>query len=281
MTEAVSTVVTISSHVAAGPVGNSIIVPALVALAIEPVAIPTVILSNHPGHGSAEGMDVPADIITAMMSRAAELALLPSPAVYLTGYFRHPSQIEAVGRFIANEKRAGRCRYFLCDPVLGDEHTGLSVKPGIAEAIRDVLVPLADGITPNAFELGWLTNTPVRDSQSASLAARQLSGRDVVVTSVPDGDDRILTQAYLEGVPVTIARPRLTAVPHGTGDLFAGVLAAGITKGIRPAAGIGFAVAAVERVISRSAGPAILDLAHGLSGIADVQPCEVLSNARS
>jgi pyridoxine kinase len=278
MTEAASAVITISSHVAAGLVGNSAIVPALIALGIDPVAIPTVILSNHPGHGIPEGIDIPAEIVGGILSRAAELILIPSPTVFLTGYFRHPAQIEVAAEFIASEKREGRCRYFLCDPVLGDEHTGLYVKPGIAEAIRDLLVPLADGITPNAFELGWLTNMRVCNSESARLAAGQLPGRDVVVTSVPEGE-RLLTQAYLEGVPVTIARPLLSAVPHGTGDLFAGILAAGIAKGIRPAAGIGFAVAAVEQVITRSAGAAVLDLARALAGIADVRPCEMLSNA--
>ena len=49
-------ILSISSQVAYGPVGNSAAVPALQAMGHEVLAIPTVMLSNHPGHGKqAEG----------------------------------------------------------------------------------------------------------------------------------------------------------------------------------------------------------------------------------
>jgi pyridoxine kinase len=274
MTESRATIVTISSNVAAGPVGNSVIVPAVLALGVEAIAIPTVVLSNHPGHGRPEGLEVPADTIAAMLTRAVELGFARRPSLILTGYFTDPGQIEAAARFIAGQKESNPGGYYLCDPVLGDEHTGLYVKPRIAEAIRDVLVPLADGMTPNAFELGWLTRLPVRDADSAKAAAAELPGRDVVVTSVPAEIGRLVIQAYRDGSCVSVARPRLQAVPHGTGDLFAAVLAAGIAKGIRPAAGLGFTVAAVEQVIGASAGSNVLNLADGLSGLGEVIACE-------
>ena len=87
MTESRATVVTISSLVAAGPVGNSVIVPALLALGAEPVAIPTVILSNHPGHGRPEGLEVPAETMAAMLARTVELGFTRRPSLVLTGYF--------------------------------------------------------------------------------------------------------------------------------------------------------------------------------------------------
>jgi hypothetical protein len=57
--------------------------------------------------------------------------------------------------------------------------------------------------------------------------------------------------------------------------LFAALLAAGIAKGIRPAAGLGFAVAAVEKVIAASEGSNVLNLAEGLKDLDGVVPCEV------
>lgn len=272
------TVVTLSSQVAAGPVGNSVIVPALLALGIEAVALPTVVLSNHPGHGRPEGLEIPAKTIAAMLARTVELGFTRQLSLILTGYFTDPEQIAAAGQFIAREKEANSGGYYLCDPVLGDEHTGLYVKPRIAEAIRDVLVPLADGLTPNAFELGWLTRLEVRDSWSAKRAAAELPGRDVVVTSVPAGPSRLAIETYRDGGRVSVVRPRLASVPHGTGDLFAAVLAAGIAKGIRPAAGLGFAVAAVEQVIGMSAGSNALNLADGLKGLGDVIACETVAD---
>src|SRR4051812_34605154 len=131
MSEAPLPVITISSHVAAGAVGNSVITPALLALWGEPIAIPTVILFNHPGHGSPEGSEITAEVIASILARAIELGLVRSPAVFLTGYFRTPAQIEAVTGLIESAKKLGSCAYYLCDPVLGDEHTGLYVKPGI------------------------------------------------------------------------------------------------------------------------------------------------------
>jgi pyridoxine kinase len=99
-----------------------------------------------------------------------------------------------------------------------------------------------------------------------------------VVTSVPIADDRLLTQAYRDDSCVSATRPRLSSVPHGTGDLFAAVLAAGIAKGIKPSAGLGFAVAAVERVIAASAGSNSLNLAEGLLGLSEVVPCETVAD---
>jgi pyridoxine kinase len=277
MTAEKTRVVTISSSVTAGPVGNSVIVPALLALGVEAVAIPTVILSNHPGHGPPAGLEVPADTMGAMIERVVGLGFTEGATLILTGYFTNPAQIEAAARFIASHKAKDPNGYYLCDPVLGDEHTGLYVKPQIAEAIRDILLPLADGLTPNAFELGWLTRHEVGDPESARKAARGLAGRDVVATSVPAGD-LLATEAYRDGTRVRVMRPRLKSVPHGTGDLFAAILAAGIAKGIRPAAGLGFAVAAVEQVIAASAGSNALNLAAGLRAIDEVVPCDMVAD---
>ena len=45
----------LSSHVAFGSVGLAAIVPALQSLGHEAVAVPTVVLSNHPGYGAFSG----------------------------------------------------------------------------------------------------------------------------------------------------------------------------------------------------------------------------------
>jgi pyridoxine kinase len=277
MSDSRTTVVTISSAVAAGPVGNSVIVPTLLTLGVEAIAIPTVVLSNHPGHGKPEGVEISADVISLMLKRVVGLEFVHGLSLILTGYFTNARQIEAVAELIARHKRSDPGLYYLCDPVLGDENTGLYVKPAIAEAIRDVLLPLADGLTPNAFELGWLTRLAVVDTETARSAAAELAGRDIVVTSVPWGEDRLVTSAYRDGRRASVTRPRLRSVPHGTGDLFAAILAAGIAKGIRPQAGLGFAVAAVEQVIAASYGAASLNLADGLRGLGDVTACEAVS----
>jgi pyridoxine kinase len=259
-------VLSISSQVAAGPVGNSAIVPTLLALGIVPLALSTIVLSNHPGHGRPEGLSVPADKLGAMLERLLALGFIEDGIVVLTGYFADEKQIDAVADIISGLPRS----HYLCDPVLGDATQGLYVPEAVARGIRDQLLPLADTLTPNTFELSWLTSHDVHDIASARLAARRLAQKSIVVTSIPD--DRNLTTALFEGeTALAVTRPRLDQVPNGTGDLLAGLLAGRLALGHPLVDSIGFAVAATEQVIAASAGTASLDLARGLPGLAAVK----------
>jgi pyridoxine kinase len=263
-------VVTISSQVAAGPVGNSAIVPVLIAMGIVPVALPTIILSNHPGHGKPEGFAVPAEKLAAMLERLIALRFIREDAVIMTGYFANAAQIEAVAAFISHLPKA---RY-LCDPVLGDEPKGLYVPEDVACGIRERLLPLAQVLTPNAFELGWLTGEHVQDRGSARMACGTLPGKSIVVTSLSEAG-QITTALFEEGHSVSVKRPHLPNVPNGTGDLLSGLLAGCLAQDHPLRKSIGFAVAAIERVIAASAGTASLDLASGLKDIASIKAFDV------
>ncbi len=264
-------VLTISSQVAAGPVGNSAIVPALLAQGVTPVALPTIMLSNHPGHGKPEGISVPAAKLTQMLDRLVKLGFLAEDVIVLTGYFADHAQIEAVADFLKSLTRS----YYLCDPVLGDTHKGLYVGEGVARAIRDRLVPLADGLTPNAFELGWLTASEIRDLSAARRACRALAGKSVIVTSLPDGETELTTALIEDERVLWVTRPKQDHVPHGTGDLLTGLLAGSLAQGHALKDSLGFAVAATEHVMRASEGAAALDLAWGLKDIAAINPFAV------
>lgn len=259
-------VLTISSQVATGPVGNSAIVPALLAMGITPVAIPTIILSNHPGHGKPEGMAVPAEKLAAMLTRLLDLGFIPDDAIILTGYFANAAQIDAVASVIARLPNA----LYLCDPVLGDAPKGLYVAKDVAAGIRDRLLPEAHVVTPNVFELGWLVGRKVGDRDAARAAAQILSGKLVVLTSLPE-DGQLTTILFADGHSTAVTRPTLPDVSNGTGDLLSGILAARLAHGQPLGDSIGFAVAAVEHVIAASAGTATLNLAAGLKTIASVK----------
>ena len=129
---------------------------------------------------------------------------------------------------------------------------------------------LADVITPNAFELGWLTGRDVRDRETARAACRTLPGKSVVVTSLPQGG-QLTTALFGRGDSLQVTRPTLTGVPNGTGDLLAGFLAGCLALGRPLGDSLGFAVAAIEHVLAASAGTARLDLAAGLKDIASVK----------
>jgi pyridoxine kinase len=264
-------VLTISSQVAAGPVGNSAIVPALLALGVTPIAIPTIILSNHPGHGKPEGMAVPADRLGAMLERLRSLRFLEEDAVILTGYFANAEQIEAVATVINLFAKAT----YVCDPVLGDTPKGLYVAEDVAQAIKERLVPMADVLTPNAFELRWLTGRDFHDKETAHLACRMtLWGKEVVVKSLPK-DDKLMTALFKNDSRIAFTRPRLPDVPNGTGDLLSGLIAGQLALRSTLSDGLGIALAQTEQVIAASAGTAGLDLAAGLKDIASVKSFSV------
>lgn len=264
-------VLAISSQVAAGPVGNSAIVPALLALGVTPIALPTIVLSNHPGHGKPEGVAVPAEKLGHMLERLIGLGFIPEDAVILTGYFANAEQIDAVAAVI---NRYGKATY-VCDPILGDTPKGLYVPEAVARGIKERLVPMADVLTPNAFELSWLTGGDIHDKETAHAACRMaLRGKQVVVKSIPK-DDTLMTAAFEDDLRIAFTRPKLADVPHGTGDLLSGLIAGHLALGSTLFDGLGLALAQTEQVIAASAGTTSLDLAAGLKDIASVEAFRV------
>ncbi len=111
----------------------------------------------------------------------------------LTGYIGSESFLIAVVNVVKKLKGLNpKCRY-ICDPVLGDMGRFYVPKELVDVYQRNVL-PLADVITPNQFEVEQLTGISIRSIQDAQRACRSLhdSGVEIVlITSVvfPDNVD--------------------------------------------------------------------------------------------
>jgi pyridoxine kinase len=201
-----------------GPVGLTAIVPALQAEGHDVMALPTVLLSNHPGHGKPVGHSVSADEISSMLVALEHLGAFQNLDAVLTGYFSSAEQIAVVAEFIARH----RPKIVLVDPVIGD-HGKLYVAESVANAIRDLLLPLASIAMPNVFELSWLTGGAVDDVESAIAVARKLHVLEVIVTSVPVDD---ATLGILRITPNDVSQvdtPKFSSVPNGTGDFLSGL----------------------------------------------------------
>jgi pyridoxine kinase len=108
-------VLAISSQVVYGPVGLNCIVPALQSGGHEVLAIPTILLSNHPGHGKPEGRATAAGEMSAMIAALEKLGAFKNLGAVITGYFANAEQIEIIASLIARLK----CKIILIDPVLG------------------------------------------------------------------------------------------------------------------------------------------------------------------
>ena len=251
-------VLAISSQVVYGPVGLNCIVPALQSGGHEVLAIPTILLSNHPGHGKPEGRALAPSELAAMIVALQDLGAFENLDAVITGYFANAEQIEIVAALIIRLK----CKIVLIDPVLGD-HGKLYVGQAVAEAIRDRLVPLATTLSPNAFELSWLTGLATQNSEEAILAARSLKVGDVIATSVAKSVSELSTLRIYAGHVEAITSPIEAMVPNGTGDFLSGLYLSGLLSEV-PQSAFADAMRLLQKAIARSKGTRVLDVAFDI-----------------
>jgi pyridoxine kinase len=251
-------VLSVSSQVVWGPVGNSAAVPALQAAGHEVLALPTVLLSNHPGHGAPAGIrTAPADMARIFTS-LVDLGALDRLDGVLTGYFASADQVLEVASLL----RRRAVPFTLVDPVMGD-HGRLYVAEEVARAIEAELLPCATCIAPNGFELALLSGQSVEDQDSAIAAARVLGLPEVLATSIPAPSGQLATLLVTASEVVSILTPQQAGVPHGTGDFLSGLYLAHRLSA-PPRAALQSAMAVLERAIARSAGTPVLDVAGAL-----------------
>ena len=175
-------VLSVSSQVVYGHVGNSTAAFVLQRMGHEVLSLPTVLLSNRPGYGAIAGEPVSPAKLDAMLGALWSNGWLAGVDAILTGYIPTAEHAVLCERWI---KALDRNALYVCDPIVGDEPGGVYIREDAACAIREKLVPLADVLTPNLFELGWLTGRAVADAGGAVEAARSLWKPDVIVTSAP------------------------------------------------------------------------------------------------
>lgn len=222
-------IVSISSRISRGYIGNTASAFASRRLGIDVWEVPTVTWAHHPGHGKPSGMVTPADIIADMLTSFERPEWRRQIDLVMTGYFRDADQVKATADFIKRLQDARQQFQVLIDPVCGDSY-GTYVADEVIAAIKAHLLPLADIIMPNRFELDVLTGDKSSDNTSLVHAARSLGSDTVVVTSAfPDTLDigNLLVEAGAATLHETLTFPD---PPHGTGDLFAGIFAARILK---------------------------------------------------
>lgn len=221
----------LSSVVSIGHVGASAGQPVCTVLGLEVTTIPTIQLSNHPGWPHVAGNPVPADRIDAMADALARNGWLGDHDALLLGYMPGPDHVTAAASLAVSMKKANPALRIVVDPILGDAPKGLYVSEAVASAVRDRLVPLADCLTPNLFELQWLSARTCTDLRDCREVARALGPGTVHVTSPPLADDQTGVLSVTAQRAQLFRTPRLPAVPHGVGDVLATLIAAGVPVG--------------------------------------------------
>lgn len=195
-------ILSIQSSVAYGYAGNSAATFPLQRLGHEVWPVLTVHFSNHTGYGSWRGEVLAPSVVADVVRGIAERGMLGRADAVLTGYQGSPGVAEVVLDTVAQVRALNPAAVYCCDPVMGDVGRGMYVQPGIPELIRDRVLPAADIVTPNAFELAYLAGTggdPASATpadvtgQEGLLAAvdrvRAMGPSTVLVTSIEDGGE--------------------------------------------------------------------------------------------
>lgn len=251
-------VISIQSQVVHGHVGNSAAVFPMQARGVTVAAVPTTLLSNHPHYPTLRGRVLEAELVADLLVGVEERGLVDSSSVLLTGYLGSVDNAEVVLAFAERALKINPALRFVCDPVMGDDDLGIFVRPGLVEVFRDRLVPMAAVITPNQYEVELLAGRPARTAGDLAAAAELLRqrGTGAVVATGCVLDDTAPGQVETiycapDGLQRHAVR-RLPIRPCGTGDLFTGLLVAGLAHGQDLASATASANAQVFVVLERT-----------------------------
>ena len=230
-------VVSVQSQVVYGSVGNNVALPALQAAGLRVASVPTVILGNTPHYPSMHGGALPTEWFAGYLDDLQARGALQHLRAIQVGYLGNPDQAEALAAWIEAQLARNPDVRVHIDPVLGDHDTGVYVDPAMVPAYQQRLLPLADGLVPNGFELERLTGRRTDTIEATIDAARTLLGtrtRWAVVTSAAP-DSWLPAQMRVAIVTADHAQVldhvRIDAAPKGTGDLFSAALTAGLLAG--------------------------------------------------
>ncbi len=262
----------ISSYVARDPVGLTAMAPPLLRSGIEVVGLPTVVLSNHPIRAHIAGVTLDPTLIGDMVNALGDNGWLASFDAVFSGYLPSFQHVEVVAAAVARLRALNPAAIYVCDPIFGDDPAGFYIDERSAHGIRDLLLPLADVLTPNRFELSWLSGREIKSPSDAVEAILRLDRPIVAGTSIPDGPASLTTVLAAGGQAFVGRVEKWNDVPHGTGDIFAGCLTARLMLGAKPEAALAYAIAGVREALKVSRGtdhllPNLVDWTNGITPV--------------
>ncbi|XP_053310928.1 pyridoxal kinase isoform X1 [Spea bombifrons] len=237
-------VLSIQSHVVRGYVGNKAAAFPLQVLGFEVDTINSVQFSNHTGYDHWKGQVLNAEELQEIYE-GLKLNQVTRYDYVLTGYTRDSSFLARVVDIVQELKQKNPQLVYACDPVLGDKWNGegsMYVPEELLPVYKDLVVPVADIITPNQFEAELLTGRKIHTQEDAVQVMDMLHAlgpSTVVITSselpASRGAEYLITlgshrrvgkDGQVRTQRICLESPRVEAVFVGTGDLFAAMLLA-------------------------------------------------------
>lgn len=219
-----------------GKCSLTVALPVLSAAGIETAVMPTAVLSTHtackPGYTYR---DLTEDLLPfAENWKANELQF---DAIY-SGFLGSSEQIEIVSRIF--DLLANDSTLKIVDPAMADNGRMYSVFDRAFAVDMGELCRKADVIVPNFTEAAFMLGEEYQNPPYTREYVRQLTerlasrfGASVVLTGIAYDDAHIGAAAFYHrsGAYTEAITPKVGGMYHGTGDVFASVLTAGLVRG--------------------------------------------------
>lgn len=221
-------ILSIQSHVVSGYVGNKSATFPLQLLGFEVEAINSVQLSNHTGYKVFKGQvlndkDLD-DLIDGLVQND-----LDNYTHLLTGYVGSASFLKKVAEVVHMLKKKNPNLIYVCDPVMGDNGK-MYVPEALKEIYKKEIVPLADIVLPNQFELELLSNIKINTLSELKNAVKEVHkiGPQTVAVSSTEINDKLtaIVSTKKDDKLIKIDIPKIPTSFTGSGDLFAALFLA-------------------------------------------------------
>ena len=210
-------------------------VPIIAAFGIEPVMLPTAVLSTHTGAGFKDFTfkDLTEEI-PGIINHWKSLDV-SFDAMY-SGYLGSTAQLKMVENFFKYFKTESNIVFV--DPVMGDEG---KLYHGFDEDFVKKMYDFcshADIICPNVTEACFLTDIPYREDHNEEYALllmeklRKTGAKVIVITGITNGNKYgAMCLDTNTGITHTHYRSKISGTYYGTGDIFASCLCSALTVG--------------------------------------------------
>jgi pyridoxine kinase len=251
-------ILSIQSHVAYGHVGNAAATFPLQRLGVEVWPIHTVQFSNHTGYGAWRGEVFGASLIRELVQGIEERGVLSTCDGVLSGYVGSAEIGAAILDAVARVKALSRNARYCCDPVIGDVGRGVFVREGIAEFMRERAMAAADIVTPNQFELDYLSgraSKTIGEAVRACGVLQAMGPKTVLVTSLHLEDTPKDALDLLGSGPdgrFRVRTPLLDMNVNGAGDAIAALFFVHVLRSGSTADALSKAASSIFGVLKRT-----------------------------
>ena len=240
----INKVLSIQSHVSYGYAGNKAAVFPMQCLGIEVSPINTVQLSNHTEYEFFKGSFFNANEIENIINGLRQNNFLCKHNAVLSGYIGDISIAKVIANTVTEMKSKNKNTLYCCDPVFGDfydyqEKGSIFASEKHPQIFLDNLLPIADIITPNLFELSILTNSNIKSLNDIKKACKKLlsitgaNNQIILITSSSFDKNKTGISIYhnndfyhIEGQKYKVQQK-----VSGSGDVIAGIFLSHILNG--------------------------------------------------